>query len=77
VDTRTKVEQLSVQIEENKAKAAKFQKECEDYLVVLVSQKREADEQAKVSFFLFLNLKTDDNIKKFALSHSSLWRRFK
>jgi dynein heavy chain len=48
IDTRTKVEQLSVQIEENKAKAAKFQKECEDYLVVLVSQKREADEQAKV-----------------------------
>lgn len=47
IDTRIKVEQLSVQIEENKAKAAKFQKECEDYLVVLVSQKREADEQAK------------------------------
>ena len=49
IDTRVKVEQMSVQLEENKAKAAKFQKECEDYLVVLVGQKREADEQAKVS----------------------------
>ena len=50
VETRIKVEQMSVQLEENKAKAAKFQKECEDYLVVLVGQKREADEQAKVWF---------------------------
>ena len=48
VDTRIKVEQMSVKLEENKAKAAQFQKECEDYLVILVSQKREADEQQKV-----------------------------
>ena len=41
---------MSVQLEENKAKAAKFQKECEDYLVILVGQKREADEQAKVTY---------------------------
>ena len=47
-DTRIKVEQMSVQLEANKAKAAQFQKECEDYLVILVSQKREADEQQKV-----------------------------
>ena len=47
IDTRIKVEQMSVTLEENKAKAAKFQKECEDYLVILVGQKREADEQAK------------------------------
>jgi dynein heavy chain len=46
-DTRVKVEEMSVQLEKNKATAAKFQKECEDYLVVLVGQKREADEQAK------------------------------
>ena len=39
---------MSGQIEEKKAKAAQFQKECEDYLVILVSQKREADEQQKV-----------------------------
>ena len=39
---------MSKTLEENKSKAAKFQKECEDYLVVLVGQKREADEQAKV-----------------------------
>jgi dynein heavy chain, axonemal len=47
IDTRIKVEQMSVKLEENKAKAAQFQKECEDYLVILVSQKREADEQQK------------------------------
>lgn len=47
IDTREKVEQMTVTLEENKAKAAKFQKECEDYLIVLVGQKREADEQAK------------------------------
>lgn len=48
VETRVKVEEMSKTLEENKSKAAKFQKECEDYLVVLVGQKREADEQAKV-----------------------------
>ena len=59
-DTRVKVEEMSVQLEKNKATAAKFQKECEDYLIVLVNQKREADEQAKVTLifrfcFLFLD----------------------
>lgn len=47
VETRVKVEEMTVTLEDNKSKAAKFQKECEDYLVVLVGQKREADEQAK------------------------------
>jgi dynein heavy chain len=56
VDTRVKVEQLSIQLEENKAKAARFQKECEDYLVVLVGQKREADEQAKVIISIIKNV---------------------
>ena len=46
---------MSVVLEENKAKAAKFQKECEDYLVVLVGQKREADEQAKVKIISLTN----------------------
>jgi dynein heavy chain len=48
VETRIKVESMSVEIEEKKTTAAKFQKECEDYLVILVGKKREADEEAKV-----------------------------
>jgi dynein heavy chain len=55
IDTRVKVEEMSIVLEENKAKAAKFQKECEDYLVVLVGQKREADEQAKVKLIFNLH----------------------
>lgn len=43
---------MSKILDSDKSKAAKFQKECEDYLVVLVGQKREADEQAKVKFNL-------------------------
>lgn len=47
VDTSVKVEQMKIEIEEKKTRAAKFQKECEDYLVILVGKKREADEEAK------------------------------
>ena len=56
IDTRVKVEEMSIVLEENKAKAAKFQKECEDYLVVLVGQKREADEQAKVKLIFYMKI---------------------
>jgi dynein heavy chain, axonemal len=52
IDTRAKVEQMSSGLEESRAKASGFQAECEDYLVVLVKQKREADEQAKVNFLI-------------------------
>ena len=48
-DTRAKVEVMSVELEEAKIKVAQFQKQCEEYLVVIVQQKREADEQQKVS----------------------------
>lgn len=47
-DTRAKVEVMSVELEEAKTKVAQFQKQCEEYLVVIVQQKREADEQQKV-----------------------------
>lgn len=47
-ETRAKVEQMSIELEIDKKKVAQFQKECEEYLVVLVQQKREADEQRKV-----------------------------
>ena len=39
---------MSVELEEAKTKVAQFQKQCEEYLVVIVQQKREADEQQKV-----------------------------
>ncbi|XP_029437782.1 dynein heavy chain 2, axonemal isoform X2 [Rhinatrema bivittatum] len=46
-DTRQKVELMSLQLEEAKQKVAAFQKQCEEYLVIIVQQKREADEQQK------------------------------
>ncbi|KAI8915474.1 dynein heavy chain and region D6 of dynein motor-domain-containing protein [Powellomyces hirtus] len=46
-DTRLNVEKISVELEVAKTQVAQFQKQCEDYLVVIVQQKREADEQAK------------------------------
>lgn len=59
-DTRAKVEVMSVELEEAKTKVAQFQKQCEEYLVVIVQQKREADEQQKVSKFLFHNSGSDN-----------------
>lgn len=47
-DTREKVEKMSVELEDAKTKVAQFQRQCEEYLVIIVSQKREADEQQKV-----------------------------
>eukprot|EP00730_Choanoeca_flexa_P002353 TRINITY_DN11019_c0_g1_i1.p1 TRINITY_DN11019_c0_g1~~TRINITY_DN11019_c0_g1_i1.p1 ORF type:complete len:1435 (+),score=328.02 TRINITY_DN11019_c0_g1_i1:91-4305(+) len=38
---------MSVELEVTKEQVAEFQKECEEYLVVIVQQKREADEQQK------------------------------
>ena len=38
---------MSKELEEAKQKVAQFQKQCEEYLVVIVQQKREADEQQK------------------------------
>ena len=47
IDTRQKVEAMSVELEQTKAQLAIFQKECDDYLVIIVQQKREAEEQEK------------------------------
>lgn len=47
-ETRSKVEAMSVELEDSKKKVAEFQKQCEEYLVIIVQQKREADEQQKV-----------------------------
>ena len=46
-DTREKVEKMSVDLEEAKVKVAAFQKQCDEYLVTLVQQKKQADEQQK------------------------------
>ncbi|XP_071951094.1 dynein axonemal heavy chain 2-like isoform X2 [Antedon mediterranea] len=46
-ETRAKVEVMSVELEDAKTKVAEFQKQCEEYLVIIVQQKREADEQQK------------------------------
>lgn len=56
-DTRIKVEAMSVELEEAKKKVAEFQKQCEEYLVVIVQQKREADEQQKVRVLVCLMLR--------------------
>uniref|UniRef100_F6YZ23 Dynein axonemal heavy chain 2 n=1 Tax=Monodelphis domestica TaxID=13616 RepID=F6YZ23_MONDO len=46
-ETRQKVQVMSLELEEAKQKVAEFQKQCEEYLVIIVQQKREADEQQK------------------------------
>ena len=45
---------MSIELEEAKTKVAQFQKQCEEYLVVIVQQKRDADEQQKVRQFIDL-----------------------
>jgi dynein heavy chain len=46
-DTKLSVEKISIELEASKKQVVQFQKQCEDYLVVIVQQKREGDEQAK------------------------------
>lgn len=46
-DTRQKVEVMSVELEETKRQVAEYQRECDEYLVVIVQQKRDADDQQK------------------------------
>nr|XP_028557519.1 dynein heavy chain 2, axonemal isoform X1 [Podarcis muralis]XP_028557522.1 dynein heavy chain 2, axonemal isoform X1 [Podarcis muralis] len=47
-ETRKKVEVMTLELEEARRKVAEFQKQCEEYLVIIVQQKREADEQQKM-----------------------------
>ena len=47
IETREKVEAMTVELEETKIQLAIFQKQCDDYLVVIVQQKRDAEEQEK------------------------------
>ncbi|XP_063786889.1 dynein axonemal heavy chain 2 [Pseudophryne corroboree] len=47
-ETREKVEKMSEQLAIARSKVAEFQKQCEEYLVIIVHQRREADEQQKM-----------------------------
>ena len=47
------VEKMTVELEEARVKVAQFQKQCEEYLVVIVQQKMDADEQQKVDNIIF------------------------
>jgi len=44
---RQKVEGMTIELEEMKAQLAVFQKQCDEYLVVIVQQKWDAEEQEK------------------------------
>ena len=47
VEKVEKVEKMSAELEIAKVKVAEFKKQCEEYLVTLVQQKKSADEQQK------------------------------
>lgn len=47
IDTRQKVEAMTVELEETRIQLANFQKQCDEYLVIIVQQKRDAEEQEK------------------------------
>ncbi|KAM4675882.1 dynein axonemal heavy chain 2 [Discoglossus pictus] len=46
-ETREKVERMSEELAVARNKVADYQKQCEEYLVIIVQQRREADEQQK------------------------------
>ena len=70
-DTREKVEKMSIELEDAKTKVAQFQKQCDEYLVVIVHQKREADEQQKVRSLLVNPLTPTDH---FGLIQNNEWK---
>ena len=47
-DTREKVEAMSVELEKARKQVAELQKECEEYLSIIVKKKIEADKQQMV-----------------------------
>lgn len=59
---------MSIELEEAKTKVAQFQKQCEEYLVVIVQQKRDADEQQKVPSVPGILIKIIVNLGRLALS---------
>lgn len=61
-DCREKVESMSVELEEAQVKVAEFQQQCDEYLVIIINQRKEADEQqvqdyvGKIKFLFHLFL---------------------
>jgi len=53
-ETREKVQTMSGELEEARANVTVFQKQCEEFLVIIVQQKRDADEQQKVWQIVFV-----------------------
>lgn len=47
IDTRKKVEAMTIELQDTRIKLTSFQKQCDEYLVVIVQQKRDAEEQEK------------------------------
>ncbi|XP_041842513.1 dynein heavy chain 2, axonemal [Melanotaenia boesemani] len=47
-NTREKVEAMSVELEDSRKQVAEFQKQCDQFLTVILQQKREAGEQQKM-----------------------------
>ena len=48
IDTRGNVERMTKELEEAKVKVAEYQKQCDEFLVNIIKQKRDAEEQEKV-----------------------------
>ncbi|KAJ8964946.1 hypothetical protein NQ314_004501 [Rhamnusium bicolor] len=46
-DCKEKVTTMSIELEEAQVKVAEFQQQCDEYLVIIVAQRKEADEQQK------------------------------
>jgi len=44
---------MSGELEEARANVTVFQKQCEEFLVIIVQQKRDADEQQKVLCLIY------------------------
>jgi dynein heavy chain, axonemal len=61
-ETREKVQVMSGELEEARTKVTQFQKQCEEFLVIIVQQKRDADEQQKVTI-VTISLVTASTIK--------------
>lgn len=61
-DTREKVKTMSEELEEAKKQVAVFQKQCDEYLSVIVQQKTEADKQQKVCITNMLACRHSDDL---------------
>ena len=76
IDTRQKVEAMTVELEETKGQLAIFQKQCEEYLVVIVQQKRDAEEQEKSVAARSDKIALEEarcQVRKFFVSVSPIW----